>query len=139
MGHGSVMFLFALYLLTVKPNKARPGALDGAYSYRYMILLMSVMAIFCGLIYNDFLGMSLNFFGSCYNSKTMLKNENCNYPFGLDPVWGISSNKLTIQNSLKMKMSVIFGVTQMTVGVILKGFNSIYFKSPVDFFFEFIP
>lgn len=38
-----------------------------------------------------------------------------------------------------MKISVIFGVLQMTVGVLLKGANSIYFRSPLDFFFEFLP
>ena len=50
-----------------------------------------------------------------------------------------ADNKLEFFNSFKMKMSVIFGVLQMTVGVLLKGSNAIYYKSLVDFFFEFIP
>lgn len=38
-----------------------------------------------------------------------------------------------------MKMSVIFGVTHMTIGVILKGMNALYFNQMLDFFFEFVP
>lgn len=38
-----------------------------------------------------------------------------------------------------MKIAVILGVTQMALGVILKGFNYIYSSKRVDFFFEFIP
>jgi len=38
-----------------------------------------------------------------------------------------------------MKMSVIFGVAQMSLGIFMKAFNSLYFGRLVDFFFEFIP
>jgi V-type H+-transporting ATPase subunit a len=38
-----------------------------------------------------------------------------------------------------MKLSIIFGVAQMSVGIFLKGANSIFFRQPLDFFFEFIP
>lgn len=38
-----------------------------------------------------------------------------------------------------MKISVILGVLQMSLGVTMKGFNALYFKRYVDFFFEFIP
>ena len=40
---------------------------------------------------------------------------------------------------MKMKLAVIFGVMQMTLGVIMKGFNNLYFKKYIDFFFEFLP
>lgn len=40
---------------------------------------------------------------------------------------------------MKMKTSVILGVTQMTFGVCLKAMNAVYFKESLDFFFEFIP
>ena len=42
-------------------------------------------------------------------------------------------------NSQKMKMAVILGVLQMSFGVFMKGLNSIFFKRPIDFFFEFLP
>ena len=38
-----------------------------------------------------------------------------------------------------MKLSVIFGVAQMTLGILLKGSNAIHMRKWVDFFFEFIP
>lgn len=38
-----------------------------------------------------------------------------------------------------MKISVIIGVVHMTAGVLLKGANAIYFKSWMDFVFEFVP
>lgn len=38
-----------------------------------------------------------------------------------------------------MKLSVIFGVSQMSLGVVLKAFNSSYFKKKLDLYFEFIP
>ena len=38
-----------------------------------------------------------------------------------------------------MKMSVIIGVLQMILGLILKGINGIYFGEYVEFLFEFIP
>jgi V-type H+-transporting ATPase subunit a len=38
-----------------------------------------------------------------------------------------------------MKLSVIIGVVHMLFGIILKAFNSLYFKKWLDFIFEFIP
>jgi V-type H+-transporting ATPase subunit a len=37
-----------------------------------------------------------------------------------------------------MKLSVIFGVIHMTIGVLVKGSNSMYFSRNLDFFFEVI-
>jgi V-type H+-transporting ATPase subunit a len=57
----------------------------------------------------------------------------------VDPVWGIAENKLTYLNSLKMKLAVILGVSQMILGIFVKGGNAIYFSNKIDFFCEFIP
>lgn len=99
--------------------------------------MMGFFAVFCGLIYNDFLSMPLNFFGSCFDFES--GDKECTYIFGVDPYWGLSRNKLSYYNSLKMKLSVILGVTQMILGVFLKGSNAIYFKNKLDFICEFIP
>ena len=45
---------------------------------------------------------------------------------GVDPAWYMSHNELTYMNSLKMKIAVILGVAQMSLGVILKGCNYAY-------------
>ena len=38
-----------------------------------------------------------------------------------------------------MKLSVIFGVSQMALGIICKGLNALHHKSWVDLIFEFLP
>lgn len=96
LGHGSVIVIFSIYLMFFfKPNKSNPGPLDTVFPARYLFFMMGINAVFCGLIYNDFLGMSVNLFGTCYSTSTGLKRDDCNYPIGLDPIWGIASNKLT--------------------------------------------
>jgi V-type H+-transporting ATPase subunit a len=57
------------------------------------------------------------------------------YPFGLDPAWGVSQNYLNYMNSLKMKLAVIIAVVHMTLGVIVKATNAIYFRKTLDFIF----
>jgi V-type H+-transporting ATPase subunit a len=67
------------------------------------------------------------------------KDPDCVYPFGMDPKWYVSTNELAFFNSMKMKISVILGVTQMLFGIVLKGLNAVYFNLPMDLIFEFIP
>lgn len=38
-----------------------------------------------------------------------------------------------------MKLSVVFAILQMSLGIIMKGFNSVYFKKGLDFTCEFVP
>lgn len=38
-----------------------------------------------------------------------------------------------------MKLSVILGVLQMSLGVVLKAFNAYYFKNRLELIHEFIP
>ncbi|VDK55450.1 unnamed protein product [Gongylonema pulchrum] len=71
--------------------------------------------------------------------KMQMKEHSGPYPFGLDPVWSAAENKLSYLNPLKMKLSVIIGVSQMTFGLVLSLFNHIYFKSVVDILFVWIP
>ncbi|KAF8371695.1 hypothetical protein PRIPAC_78124 [Pristionchus pacificus] len=61
------------------------------------------------------------------------------YPFGVDPVWNLASNRLTFLNSMKMKSAVILGMMQMTFGLCLSLANHINNHSLVDIFFMFIP
>lgn len=38
-----------------------------------------------------------------------------------------------------MKLAVILGVLQMSLGILMKAFNNVYFGKMVDLFFEFLP
>jgi V-type H+-transporting ATPase subunit a len=153
IGHGGLLFLFGIYLVLQNDEIKKSGSmLIPALKARYLILFMGFFAFYCGWMYNDFLSVPLGVFGTCYENPiitnttdfnhhppTAKRIPGCTYPFGLDPKWYVSHNELAFMNSLKMKLSVILGVTQMSFGIILKGMNAIYFKQPLEFVFEFIP
>ena len=114
--------------------------------YRYFFLLCSIFAIFCGFMYNEFFAIPLNLFGTCYTSEKngelileKIKGEKCVYPIGLDPSWIGTNNELTFSNSLKMKLSIIFGVLHMMLGIFIRGINNLNKKNMIAFYFEFIP
>jgi len=87
----------------------------------------------------------MDIFGTKYhyptwNSTDMVKSNSASvYPFGVDPAWNGADNMLTYYNSLKMKMSVIFGVTHMTGGIFLSLLNALHFHHGIDIIGEFIP
>lgn len=58
------------------------------------------------------------------------------YAFGLDSVWHGSRSELPFTNSLKMKMSILMGISQMNLGIILSYFNARYFRSALDVWYE---
>lgn len=104
---------------------------------------MGFFSTYCGFIYNDFTSIPLKLFGdSCYeknNAGLIVQKDDCVYPVGLDPAWFVAKNELNYVNSLKMKISVILGVLQMSLGVCMKAFNSLYFGNYLDLCCEFIP
>jgi vacuolar-type H+-ATPase subunit I/STV1 len=57
---------------------------------------------------------------------------------GIDPIWGITSNKLQFVNVIKMKVSVIMAIFHMSIGIIMKGTNSVYFGRWADLITEVI-
>ena len=144
IGHGFLLLLLSIYIeLNYIKIKNSNSILNNVLKYRYILLLMGFFSFFCGIIYNDFMSIPLSFFSSCYiNDETegiAKQKKNCIYPIGIDPKWYAATNDLTYMNSFKMKWSVIVGVTQMTLGIFLRGFNNLYFKDYIGFFFEFIP
>ena len=153
IGHGFCLMLGGLYLILTE-SRAEGRGLDemskGVYSARYMLFAMGCMAIYAGSIYNDYFSVGINLFGSNFHyaeeipGAPALMRSNYGdasrvYPYGVDPAWKISGNELLFYNSMKMKMSVILGIFQMTFGLILRGMNSLYFKNYLDFFTEFLP
>ena len=144
IGHGFLLLLFSLYIeLNSEKIKNSDSVLNSLVKYRYILILMGFFSFFCGIIYNDFMSIPLTFFSSCYiNDKKngiAKKKANCIYPIGIDPKWYAATNDLAFMNSFKMKLSVIIGVIQMTLGIILRGLNNLFFKDYMGFFFEFIP
>jgi V-type H+-transporting ATPase subunit a len=151
IGHGTALCLIgALMCIFNEPIKRSAPALAGALKGRYLFLLMGFFAAFCGLMYNDFMAIPLYLFDSCYEVHERIDEKghiledahlkhDCTYPVGIDPMWYSSRNSLTYINSLKMKLSVILGVMQMSLGVCMKAFNSVYFKNKLDFLCEFVP
>ncbi|XP_030409397.1 V-type proton ATPase 116 kDa subunit a [Gopherus evgoodei] len=166
-GHGAIMLAFALWMVTnektLLAQKSNNEIWNTFFGGRYLILLMGIFSIYTGFIYNDCFSKSFNIFGSSWHTRPMFRNNTWNlhvleenqvlqldpavpgvysgnpYPFGIDPIWNIASNKLTFLNSYKMKMSVVMGITQMVFGVILSLFNHIYFKKTINIVLQFIP
>ncbi|XP_053308707.1 V-type proton ATPase 116 kDa subunit a 1 [Spea bombifrons] len=167
-GHGILMTLFAVWLVVkesrILSQKSDNELFNTIFSGRYIILLMGLFSVYTGLIYNDCFSKALNLFGSSWSVRPMFEKRlgnwtedllkhvsvlqldpnvtgvfNGPYPFGIDPIWSIATNKLTFLNSFKMKMSVVLGITHMLFGVTLSLLNHIYFKKPLNIYLSFIP
>ncbi|CAJ0931186.1 unnamed protein product, partial [Mesorhabditis belari] len=134
---------------------------------RYIILLMGLFSIHAGILYNDVFAKSFNIFGTSWvnpynytefthwfenqeaqkkedilielNPDTAYRHDMGPYPFGVDPVWNLAENKLNFLNSMKMKLSVILGISQMTFGVLLSFQNYKFRNSKIDILTVFIP
>ena len=103
---------------------------------------MGLFSIINGFINNDFSSLAFSFFESCYDRDYEIADKDydeCVYPFGLDPIWSISTNHLHFTNSLKMKASVILGINQMLLGLLIKAYNCINLNKRFKFYFEFLP
>jgi len=139
--HGFLLFLLSSYMCFFKNSiETSKSFLNVLLPSRYLLLLMGLFATFCGICYNDMASIPLDIFGgSCYLEGSNKPMEDCIYPIGIDPRWYRSTVSITFVNSMKMKLSVIVAVSQMSLGVCMKAFNAIHFKSKIDFFFEFVP
>ncbi|XP_071584493.1 V-type proton ATPase 116 kDa subunit a 1 isoform X6 [Heliangelus exortis] len=166
-GHGILMTLIAVWMVLresrILSQKSDNEMFNMVFSGRYIILLMGIFSTYTGLIYNDCFSKSLNLFGSSWSVRPMFSPRGNwtdavvettpllqlnpaiagvfggPYPFGIDPIWNIATNKLAFLNSFKMKMSVILGIIHMLFGVTLSLLNHIYFKKPLNIYLGFIP
>lgn len=70
MGHGSLLTIFGM-VLTIGGPEFTKGTLFEAFGMaRYLMLLMGIMAFYCGFIYNEWFAIPTNWFGSCYDINT---------------------------------------------------------------------
>jgi V-type H+-transporting ATPase subunit a len=160
LGHASLMLMFAVYLIrNEKVLGASPqGEIFGmAFGGRYCILLMSVFSLYTGLLYNEFFSVPMVFAGQstfvCPSNPTGGPDtwDSCpeamhtglvptgTYGFGADPVWHGTRSELPFFNSVKMKMSVIMGVIQMMLGILLSFVNFRNQNDKLSIVCEFIP
>ncbi|KAJ0011422.1 hypothetical protein Pint_34773 [Pistacia integerrima] len=151
-GHG-ICLLLATLVFIIREKKLSGQKLgditEMTFGGRYVILMMALFSIYTGLVYNEFFSVPFELFGpsayacrdlSCRDATTagLIKVREA-YPFGVDPVWHGSRSELPFLNSLKMKMSILLGVAQMDLGIILSYFNAKFFKNGVNIWFQFIP
>ncbi|XP_073286555.1 V-type proton ATPase subunit a3-like isoform X2 [Primulina huaijiensis] len=151
-GHGICLLLATLFFI-IREKKLSSQKLgdimEMTFGGRYVILLMALFSIYTGLIYNEFFSVPFELFArsayvcrdtSCRDSTTVgLIKERDTYPFGVDPAWHGTRSELPFLNSLKMKMSILLGVSQMNLGIILSYFNAQFFKNSLNTWFQFIP
>ncbi|KAM1099846.1 hypothetical protein ACFX15_006163 [Malus domestica] len=151
-GHGICLLLGALVLIACesKLSAQKLGSfMEMLFGGRYVLLLMSLFSIYCGLIYNEFFSVPFHIFGgsaykcrdaACSEAHTIgLIKYRDPYPFGVDPSWRGSRSELPFLNSLKMKMSILLGVVQMNLGILLSYFNARFFSSSLDIRYQFVP
>jgi len=154
VGHGAMVLCVGIFCIW-KADEIK-FSVPNLYYGRYLFFMMGFFAVYMGLLYNDLFSIGLTLFNShweapdvpsdsrevrVYQPKFDVKNQGGPgpYPFGIDPAWHGAQNQLVFTNSLKMKLSVILGVVQMIVGLLLRFSNAIHFRNWVDFFCECVP
>nr|CBI70492.1 vacuolar ATPase a subunit [Haemonchus contortus] len=157
---------FVIFEKKLIAMKIKDEIFNTFFGGRYVILLMGIFSVYTGLLYNDIYSKSINIFSSSWknpypqsllahmeeeghnNSQTLdltfppeyaFDSNLGPYPFGVDPVWNIAKNKLNFLNPMKMKTSIIVGISQMAFGLLLSLCNHIHNRSVVDVLFVFIP
>jgi len=163
MGHGTIMALIAGYMIwkerQMLADKKMNEMVKMLFGGRYIVFLMGIFSIYTGFIYNDIFSKSINVFGSKWTvsnqpgiedwlknaaeTDTIALNPNYTktnvYPYGMDPMWQLATNKIMFIDSFKMKSSVILGVVQMCFGLVLSFLNHKYFGDEVSLIWEWIP
>ncbi|XP_077225892.1 V-type proton ATPase subunit a2-like isoform X2 [Tasmannia lanceolata] len=151
-GHGVCLLLATMFFI-IREKKLSSQKLgdimEMTFSGRYVIMMMSLFSIYTGLIYNEFFSVPFELFGksayechdaSCRDASMVgLVKVRRTYPFGVDPVWHGSRSELPFLNSLKMKMSILLGVAQMNLGIVLSYFNAKFFGNNINVWFQFVP
>ncbi|GJN30902.1 hypothetical protein PR202_gb19247 [Eleusine coracana subsp. coracana] len=151
-GHGICLLLSTLYLIIREKKLASQklgDIMEMMFGGRYVIFMMSLFSIYTGLIYNEFFSVPFELFGksayacrdsSCGDATTegLIKVRDA-YPFGVDPVWHGSRSELPFLNSLKMKMSILLGVAQMNLGIMMSYFNAKFFRNSLNVWYMFVP
>ncbi|NXP33680.1 VPP3 ATPase, partial [Leiothrix lutea] len=166
VGHGLLMFLFALWMVLYEDSpRLRQGTNEiwlMFFEGRYLILLMGAFSVYTGFIYNECFSKATAIFPSAWSVATMANHSSWSsaylathssltldpnvtgvfrgpYPFGIDPIWSLAINHLNFLNSFKRKMSVVLAIVHMGFGVMLGVFNHVHFQQQHRLVLEFLP
>uniref|UniRef100_A0A8B9MSD9 V-type proton ATPase subunit a n=1 Tax=Accipiter nisus TaxID=211598 RepID=A0A8B9MSD9_9AVES len=166
VGHGLLMFLFALWMVLYENSPSLRQASNEIwltfFEGRYLILLMGAFSIYTGFIYNECFSKATVIFPSAWSVAAMANHSSWSsaylathpsltldpnvtgvfqgpYPFGIDPIWSLATNHLNFLNSFKMKMSVVLGIVHMGFGVLLGVFNHVHFQQRHRLVLELLP
>ncbi|KAI6226224.1 V-type proton ATPase subunit a [Aphelenchoides fujianensis] len=144
-------FIFAV-IRKIEAARIKDEIFNTFYGGRYVIFLMGAFAIYTGFVYNDFFSKSINIFGSSWKppsdvvinvnnvvegkaDRTLRRKRGSGRRESLPPpqrgptrsastpCWNLADNKLNFMNPMKMKGSVIIGISQMLFGLMLSLFN----------------
>jgi V-type H+-transporting ATPase subunit a len=148
-GHGCLMMLAASAMIYwEKPlSRSKQDELFAMAFYgRYIMMMMGVYSMFTGLVYNDVFSKGFSPFASAWEYPEDGRPEvsahlkgSYRYPFGMDWAWHGSENDLLFSNSFKMKLSILMGWCHMTFALCFSAVNSRHFKTPIDFWGNFLP
>ena len=153
-GHGFLMTLIAAYLIyketQIEADKNKNEIFGMLFNGRYLVFMMGLFGFYMGTIYNDTFSIGFKAapsqFGDCSNDDngTAVRCvrpylDGVVYPYGFDPQWSHSSNKLSYQNSVKMKQAIVLGVVHMSLGIFCKLFNLLYYNKRASVFLVWIP
>lgn len=158
-GHGSLLLFFGTCLVLFA-DKLKGTAAAGALPFRYLFFMMGFFSCYNGLLYNEWFAIPYPWFNSCYDASKLPTKEqgyvfpyvdfpqgetseyydtDCVYPFGMDPTWFLDSQDiLVVQDSMKMKISVIIGVAHMSMGIATKGLNMLFYGDKMAFWTEVV-
>ncbi|KAA3468087.1 V-type proton ATPase subunit a3-like [Gossypium australe] len=151
-GHGICLLLATLFFI-IREKKLSSQKLgditEMTFGGRYVIMMMSLFSIYTGFIYNECFSVAFDLFApsayacrdlSCRDAYSIgLIKVRDTYPFGVDPAWHGTRSELPFLNSLKMKMSILLGVAQMNLGILISYSNATFFGNSLNIWFQFIP
>merc|ERR1719379_2766615 len=156
VGHGSMVMCLGLWAMW--KSESLRYSLPALFNFRYMIFMMGFFGMYAGFLYNDLFSVGLplmpsrwaeiethghahpgSYHGFTPTYDTRNEGGTGPYPFGLDPAWHGATNELMYLNSMKMKISVIFGVVQMIAGLLLRCANSVHERNWLDLICEWVP
>ena len=148
VGHGALLTMLAVFFIAneEKMLKMKLDDIVGmAFGGRYVLLLNGVFAIYVGFLYNEAFSVPLGLYPSTWvvdesaPEGSSAEWDGTVYPFGVDPMWHKAANKMSFFNSYKMKISIIFGVCQMALGIFLSLLNCRHFKDKRSIYYGFVP